>query len=334
MDLYFYDAIGPESLEKVLSIASSDEDVNVHINSPGGSVYDGLAIYNFLQSSPNNINVSIDGMAGSIASIIAMAGNEINIHDSGMMMIHNASQMMFGGNKEELEKQIDILSKIDDVMLNIYTSRTKQDKKTIQALMESETFFTSKEAKRLGFVTNIIKPKKIAAELINNDKMDNVLKDIRAKFQSITGKVSTEAATPEELKAIDAAAEELAKEKLEKKKGAIGSKIGDDLTAEMVTMVSYEAYNEKVNSFVALAMDHIEKTQTVLDGLNEDIDSRVKTAMEALLAKVTSKTKVPVTNNLNNNGQSDTQETEEEYEARRKAQAAERENNRELTNKK
>ena len=331
MDLYFYDAIGPESLEKVLGIAGSDEDVNVHINSPGGSVYDGLAIYNFLQSSPNNINVSIDGMAGSIASVIAMAGDNIDIHEAGMLMVHNASAMMFGGNKEDLEKQIDILSKIDDVLLNIYTARTKQDKPTMKAFMEAETFFTSKEAKKLGFVTNIIKPKKIAAQLLINDKMDNVLKDIRAKFQSITGKVSTEAATKEELQAIEEAAEELALEKLEKKKADIGNTIGDDITAEMVTMVSYEAYNEKVNSFVALAMDHIEKTQIVIDGLNEDIDSRVKTAMEALLAKVTSKTQVPAANQFSNNGQDDQPETEEEYNARRQKIAAERENNRKLT---
>ena len=144
MDLYFYDAIGPESLDKVLQVADTDEDVNLHINSPGGSVYDGLAIYNFLTSAPNRINVSIDGMAGSIASVVAMAGNTISIHESGMMMVHNASAMMGGGTKEHMEKQIEVLDKIDEIQLNIYSRRTKQHKEDIKSLMDKETYLTSK----------------------------------------------------------------------------------------------------------------------------------------------------------------------------------------------
>ena len=291
MDLYFYDAIGPQSLEKVLQVADTDEDVNLHINSPGGSVYDGLAIYNFLTSAPNRINVLIDGMAGSIASVVAMAGNTISIHESGMMMVHNASAMMGGGTKEHMEKQIEVLDKIDEIQLNIYSRRTKQPKEAIKSLMDKETYLTSKEAKKFGFVDKIIKPQKIAAN-INFDKMDNLLNDIKAKFKAMLPSTNAEG-DAEAIAKLKEAADEIAASKLELKKEGIGDNIGDALTAEMVKFTDYEADRTKWNAFSDVVMQHIEKTQTVLDGLNKDIDGRIKTAMNELLAKVESKTEVP-----------------------------------------
>ena len=291
MDLYFYDAIGPESLEKVLQVADTDEDVNLHINSPGGSVYDGLAIYNFLTSAPNRINVSIDGMAGSIASVVAMAGNTISIHESGMMMVHNASAMMGGGTKEHMEKQIEVLDKIDEIQLNIYSRRTKQPKEAIKSLMDKETYLTSKEAKKFGFVDKIIKPQKIAAN-INFDKMDNLLNDIKAKFKAMLP-YNDKDDDAEAIAKLKEAADEIAASKLELKKEGIGEHIGEQLTAEMVKFTDYEADRTKWNAFSDAIMQHIEATQTVLDGLNKDIDGRIKTAMDELLKKVTSKTEVP-----------------------------------------
>ena len=297
MDLYFYDAIGPERLNKVLQIADTDEDVTVHINSPGGSVYDGLAIYNFLTSSRNKIKVSIDGMAGSIAGVVAMAGDTVSIHQSGMFMVHNASAMMGGGTKEHMEKQIEVLDKIDEIQLNIFTRKKGQSKETIQALMTKETYFTSKEAKRLGFVDTIIKPQKIAAE-INFDKMDNLLNDIRNKFKALMPSLDKTGDNDEAVKKLKDAADAVAADKLKAKKKEIGDDVANQLTAEMVLFTEYESDRVKFQAFADATMKHIEATQKVLDELDADIDTRIETAMNALLAKVTSKTEVPASKHI------------------------------------
>lgn len=331
MDLYFYNQIGPESLDQVLTAAGTDEDLNVHINSPGGSVYDGLAIYNFLSSSKNKVNVSIDGLAGSVASVIAMAGDNIDIHDSGMLMIHNSGFMGFGGNKEDLEKQIEVLDKIDNAMLSIYQARTGQSKEVLQAFMNKETFFTSKEAKKLGFVNKIIKPKKVTAELlINNDKMENVLKDIQAKWAALTG-AKVEGLSDEDIKKIEEAAKEVANAKLAKEKASIGNTAAEQITSDMVKNVDYLAHIEKLNGLLTPVLAHIEATQKVLDKLDADIDSRVATAMDDLLSKVTSKTQVPAGQEFIGGTEQIKGETKKEYEASRKKAAKERERNRELT---
>src|SRR5258707_608582 len=86
--------------------------INLHINSPGGSVFDGVAIYNNLKSHPARIEVDVDGVAASIASVIAMAGDEIRMAANAMMMIHNAMGMTFG-DAEDMRKTADLLDQLN-----------------------------------------------------------------------------------------------------------------------------------------------------------------------------------------------------------------------------
>lgn len=133
-------------------------DVVLKINSPGGSVFDGIAIYNDLRDHKGNVRVEITGIAASIASIIAMAGDEIAIAENGMMMIHNAWTVAIG-NAAELEKQAEVLSKIDGSLALTYASRKGAPGiRAVKQMMADETWMTGKEAKENGFATEILKP--------------------------------------------------------------------------------------------------------------------------------------------------------------------------------
>lgn len=131
-------------------------DVVLKINSPGGSVFDGIAIYNDLKAHNGNVRVEITGIAASIASIIAMAGDEIAIAENGMMMIHNAWTVAVG-NASELQEQAEILSKIDGSLALTYASRKgTPGVRAIKQMMADETWMTGKEAKANGFATEIL----------------------------------------------------------------------------------------------------------------------------------------------------------------------------------
>lgn len=132
-------------------------DIVLRVNSPGGSVTDGIAIYNDLLAHKGNVRVEITGVAASIASIIAMAGNEIAIAENAFVMIHNAWGVTVG-NKDDHKAAIDVLTKMDDSLARTYATKTKAGIRTIKQMMDDETWMTGKEAVDHGFATEILKP--------------------------------------------------------------------------------------------------------------------------------------------------------------------------------
>lgn len=159
-EIELYDEIGfwgvnAKSFKQKLNGAG---DIVLKINSPGGSVFDGVAIYNDLKAHKGNVRVEITGIAASIASIIAMAGDEIAIADNAMMMIHNAWTIA-AGNAEELTAQAEILAKIDGQLASTYAAQKGTPGiRAIKQMMADETWMTGKEAKANGFATEILKP--------------------------------------------------------------------------------------------------------------------------------------------------------------------------------
>jgi len=167
-DLYMYDEIGPwgitaSALAPVLSSLADREVINLHINSPGGSVFDGVAIYNMLLSHNADIHVFVDGLAASIASLIAMAGDQIHMAENAMMMVHNPWAIV-AGNAKELRKQADVMDQIQQTLVTTYVSRTGQKTEDVQQLMDAETWLTAARAKELGFATHVDEAQKIAAK--------------------------------------------------------------------------------------------------------------------------------------------------------------------------
>lgn len=122
----------------------------LRVNSPGGEVFDGLAIYNDLLAHPAQIQVEITGIAASIASIIAMAGDTIAIAENGFMMIHNASTISWG-NRHEMTDTAALLGQIDEAMALTYAARTGGDQADIAALMDNETWLLGAGAVEAGF---------------------------------------------------------------------------------------------------------------------------------------------------------------------------------------
>lgn len=138
------------------------DEINVRINSPGGSVFDGIAIYNTLRSNGARVVVDVDGLAASIASVIAMAGDTRRAAANSMFMIHDP-WIMTAGTAADLREQAELLDKIRGTLLDTYVRRTGADETTLSDMMREETWFTADEAKELGFVSEITDELKIAA---------------------------------------------------------------------------------------------------------------------------------------------------------------------------
>jgi len=128
--------------------------INLHINSPGGNVFEGNTIYNALKAHKAKKHVKIDGLAASIASVIAMAGDTIEMPENAMMMIHKASGLTFG-NADDMLKMATALEKVDDGIVSTYHGRGKLDRKRIADLMGAETWITAAEAVEYGLADTI-----------------------------------------------------------------------------------------------------------------------------------------------------------------------------------
>ena len=129
--------------------------VNVHINSYGGDVSEGLAIYNVLKNSKAKVTTYCDGFACSAASVVFMAGDERIMNSASLLMIHNAWTYGYG-NAEELRKQAEDLDKITQASVNAYMSRVTITEDELKEKMNAETWLTAEEALRDGFATKIL----------------------------------------------------------------------------------------------------------------------------------------------------------------------------------
>ena len=147
------------------------DQINVRINSPGGEVFAGMAIYNMLKRHKARKIVTIDGIAASMASVIAMAGDTIIMPENSMMMLHQASSGFSGAaTSEEMRTQADLIDRLNLSMIGIYAARSKQSHDKVAEMMKAETWLTAKEAVAMGFADEIEQPVKMAA-LFDIDKI-------------------------------------------------------------------------------------------------------------------------------------------------------------------
>jgi ATP-dependent protease ClpP protease subunit len=130
-------------------------EIHVHINSPGGEVFDGLAIYNALRSHPATVTCIVEGLAASAASFIAMAGSTVLIARAGFMMIHDAMTFAFG-NPAELRELADFLDKVSDSIADIYAQKAGGDIAQWRPLMQEETWYTGQEAVDAGLADALL----------------------------------------------------------------------------------------------------------------------------------------------------------------------------------
>lgn len=165
-DVYIYDYIGDYGVEAkrfVMELQALDvEQINLRINSPGGSVTDGFAIYNALHRHPAKIIAHIDSLAASMASIIALTGETVHMADNAFYMIHRPWAYAVG-DAEELSKIIEILDKNEAKIVNIYHQKSNLADDKIKAMMYETSWLTAAEAKEYGFIDEITEAVNIAA---------------------------------------------------------------------------------------------------------------------------------------------------------------------------
>lgn len=142
--------------------------INLHINSPGGSVFEGIAIYNMLKNSKARVNIYVDAVAASIASVICMAGDAIFMPSNSMLMIHNPYTIAMG-NAKQLRKVADDMDQIAKAIKESYLSKAgnKLDEDLLGQIMDKETWLTAQEAYDVGLCDEIIDANQAVASINN-----------------------------------------------------------------------------------------------------------------------------------------------------------------------
>jgi len=164
-ELFLYDDIGPAWLGMIDAGAvmnamkdwPSEERMTVRINSPGGSVDEGIAIHNMLRRHQGGVDVVVDSLAASIASYIALAGDTVTIAENGMFMVH-APWMLAAGNATELREAADTLDKYQMRIESAYKKRMQLSDEELAALMATETWYTAEEAIAAGLADRMDGP--------------------------------------------------------------------------------------------------------------------------------------------------------------------------------
>ncbi len=126
------------------------QDVHLRLNSPGGDVFDGIAIYNSLRDHQGRVRVTVDGIAASAASLIAMAGETVTMNQGAMMMIHDAWALTVGDAEDHLQ-MADTLNRVSGELAGIYAQRTGTGTRVVRQMMKETTWMTAKEAEEAGF---------------------------------------------------------------------------------------------------------------------------------------------------------------------------------------
>lgn len=199
-ELYFYGEIVSDEWEKWADLDTCPEDVlnylskienskelDIYINSGGGSVFAGLGIYNILKRHKGRKTVYVDGLAGSIASIIAMVGDEIIVPSNSFLMIHKPLCGVCG-NANDMREMADTLDRIEEGLINTYKTKLKDnvDIETIKAMVNAETWLTGEEASKYFNITVTEANKMIAkvdTNLLNSYK--NVPENLKTKDTNI-----------------------------------------------------------------------------------------------------------------------------------------------------
>lgn len=165
------EGVTAKGVARALADAGEAERIVVRINSPGGEVFEGTAIYNQLRgvAAEKTVRVEVHGLAASMASVIAMAGDEIVMAEGSMMMIHNPWSFAIG-DEHEMRKQADLLSKLKDSAIDIYARKSGKRAKQIATMMDDETWMTADEAVENGFATGTMKGSKKAKASANAER--------------------------------------------------------------------------------------------------------------------------------------------------------------------
>ena len=282
-EISIYDAIGSFDVNAKQFVDELKEinadTINLRINSPGGSVIDGNAMFNALQRHPAKVITHIDGLAASMASVIAMAGDEVHMADNALLMIHNPWTFSMG-DADELRADADLLDKMSASILSSY-GRSQYEVDELKNLMDEETWFTAQEAFDAGFVDHISTGLRAAAG------------DITAMAEGAEIKVPAEkqiVSLTKQIDAISKASTEISADLLEQVviNQALEAKV-EEITTELasaaLTMEAAEASFEKVAAELEAKAAEAETKAAELEAKDAEIEQTKEITEEAVAAK-------------------------------------------------
>ncbi|MBZ9666334.1 ATP-dependent Clp protease proteolytic subunit [Pseudomonas sp. LMG 31766] len=173
-EILLYDEIGAwgitaQQFARELKALGDLSLISLRIHSPGGDVFEGTAIYNLLKHHPARVEAHIDGLAASMATVIAMAADTIYMPENAMMMVHRPWGIQ-GGEADDMRRYADLLEKIEDTMVAAYMAKTGKSQDDIKALLKAETWMDGREAVEAGFADQLTEPLAAAAQL-NSKRM-------------------------------------------------------------------------------------------------------------------------------------------------------------------
>jgi ATP-dependent Clp endopeptidase proteolytic subunit ClpP len=239
------------------------EHIHLRINSVGGSVIEGAAIYNSLRRHKGGLTVHVDGLAASMASVIAMAGEEVFIADNAMLMIHNPWSMTMG-DANDLRKEADVLDKLKNTLVNAYARKTGMETSDIAAMMDEETWLNSTQAVAMGFADEIEDGVEAAASISPATA--------RARFDTFSNSMRK---TAKNIKAEEAAPVEVVAEPV----------VEQPVTDAAVDISSEDNMNAELQAKVdALQADLAAKAEA--EALNAQASEDTAKELEALKAEV------------------------------------------------
>lgn len=201
-EVFVYDYIGPSDWGYVgakdfvaaLRQLGDVKSIDVRINSGGGHCFEAMAIYNALSNHSAQINVFIDGLAASAASVIAMAGDTISIAENAMIMIHQATGSVWG-TADEMRREAGMIDQLNVSVVNLYAARTKLPANDVKAMVDAETWFDAKAAVEKGFATAIVPNKSVSAR-VDLSQFKNVPDWCRRALSQMKGEPPVPEQTP------------------------------------------------------------------------------------------------------------------------------------------
>lgn len=173
------------------------QTLTVNINSPGGDVFDGIAIYNDLLAHPAEVTVRVTGLAASAASVIAMAGDRLEVADNAFLMIHNAWTVAMGDHRD-MRQTADVLEKINFKLVQTYAKRSGQDENEIREMMDEETWLDGDTAVSLGLADAVFENESSDVEAaIDISRFQNAPAALVKRLSASTAKPAPAPAEPQ-----------------------------------------------------------------------------------------------------------------------------------------
>ncbi|OWJ48686.1 peptidase S14 [Pseudomonas aeruginosa] len=201
-EILLYDEIGvwgitAQQFARELKALGDLSLISLRIHSPGGDVFEGTAIYNLLKNHPARVEAHVDGLAASMASVIAMAADTIYMPENAMMMVHRPWGIQ-GGEADDMRRYADLLEKIEGTMVAAYMAKTGKSEEDIKSLLKAETWMDGREAVEAGFADQLTEPLAAAAQLTSKRMKEfaHMPEALKALMQPRASTPAAAAATP------------------------------------------------------------------------------------------------------------------------------------------